>query len=109
MQWLFSSIPSYAYSSDFDFDGEVIEGLLTCLERMVPNVETRRTISVEMEMYREARGLFAFADAISNRIVLMPRKPLEFKVKLLIMCFILYLKDGLCFDEKKFTSFFSYL
>ena len=36
----------------------------------------------------------------------MPHKPLEFKVKLLIMCFILYLKDGLCFDEKKFTSFF---
>ena len=45
--------PSYANSSDFDFDGEVIEGLLTCLERMVPDVDTRRTIGVEMEMYRE--------------------------------------------------------
>ena len=43
--------PYYAYSSDFDFDGEVMEGLLTCLERMVPDVETHRTISVEMEMY----------------------------------------------------------
>ena len=86
--------PSYAYSSDFDFDGEVMEGHLACLERIVPDVETRRTISVEMEMYREARELFGFIDAISNISVLMPRKPLEFKVKLLIMCFILYLKDG---------------
>ena len=40
---------------------------------------------------------------------MIPRKPLEFKVKLLIVCFILYLKNGLCFDEKKFTCFFSFV
>ena len=70
--------PSYAYSSNFDFDGEVMEGLLRCVERMVPDVETNRAISVEMEMYREARGLFGFTNIVSNRSVLMPRKSLEF-------------------------------
>jgi hypothetical protein len=78
--------PAYAYSCNFDFDGKMMEGLLTCLQRMVHDVDARRTINSEMEMYQEASGLFGFTDAINEWSILMPRKPLEFRS--LIMCFI---------------------
>jgi hypothetical protein len=60
---------------------------------MVPDVDAHRAINCEMEMYPEASGLFGFADTLYERSILMPCKPLEFKI--LIMFF--YLKVELCF------------
>ena len=78
--------PAYAYSCNFDFDGEVMEGILTCIQRMVPEVDVHRIINREMEMYREASKLIGFGDVVHERSVLIPHKPLEFKI--LITCFI---------------------
>jgi hypothetical protein len=78
--------PAYAYSCNFDVDGEVMGGILTCFYRMVLDANAHRAINCKMEMYREANKLFGFADVVNERSVLMPRKPLEFKI--LIMCFI---------------------
>lgn len=77
---------AYAYSCNFDFDGEVMEGLLTCLRKMVLDVDAWKTINRKMEMYWEVSGLFGFANAVNERSIQMPRKPLE--LKNLIMCFI---------------------
>ena len=66
--------PSFSYKCKFDIDEEVLEGLIKCINRMVPNFETRTSITHEMEMYREATGLFGYADAVHARTSLTPSK-----------------------------------
>jgi hypothetical protein len=66
--------PAFSYQCKFDFDGEVMEGLIECINRMVLDVDTRMNINHEMEMYRDAIGLFGFADAIHARNILNPSK-----------------------------------
>ena len=56
--------PALSYKCKFDFDEEILEGLIECINKMVPNFETRMSITREMEMYQEATGLFGYADAI---------------------------------------------
>jgi len=70
--------PAFSYSCNFDFDDEVMDGLFTCLRRMVPDADTRDEINREIEMYRECTGLFGFEDTIRLRTTLMPRKSLDF-------------------------------
>ena len=65
---------AFSYKCKFDFDEEVLEGLIECINRMVPNFETRTSITCEMEMYREATGLFGYVDAIHARSILTPSK-----------------------------------
>jgi hypothetical protein len=43
--------PTFSYKYNFDFDGEVMEGLHTCLQRMVLDVVIRLEINREIEMY----------------------------------------------------------
>lgn len=66
--------PAFFYKCTFDFDVEVTEGLLSCLERMVPDAETRSINNREIEIYRDGSGVFNFQDAIRERGSLMPRK-----------------------------------
>ena len=40
--------PAFSYKCDFNFDGEVMEGLYTCLHKMVPDYETREEINREI-------------------------------------------------------------
>ena len=37
--------PAFAYKCNFDFDSEVLEGLLTCIQRMIPDYETHNVIN----------------------------------------------------------------
>lgn len=60
---------AYGYSHNFDFDGEVMEGLLTCLRKMVLDVDAWKTINRKMEMYWEVSGLFGFANAVNERSI----------------------------------------
>lgn len=69
-----------------------------CLQRMVPDQEARRTINCEMEMYRNANGLFGFDTVVQERKILTPSKPSEFRM--LILCFI---------SKLKYIFFISYL
>ena len=68
---------AFSYKCDFGFDGEVMEGLLTCLHRMVPDYETRNAINREIQAYQGASGLFGFDDAIREMTTFRPRKSLE--------------------------------
>ena len=56
-----------------------MEGILTCLHRIVPDAETHNTIHREMEIYWDASVLFGFDDTVYERTILMPCKSLEFK------------------------------
>jgi hypothetical protein len=71
--------PAFSYKCNFDFDGEVMEGLHTCLQRMVPDVAIRIEINREIEMYRDGTRLFGYEDVVVARTILMPRKSLEFR------------------------------
>jgi len=90
--------PTYAYSCDFDFNCKVVEGLLTCLWRMVPDGDAHRTINHKMEMYWEASELFGFVDVVNERSILMLHKPLEFKILTMF-----YLKVEICFPYFLFS------
>ena len=68
-----------SYKCNFDFDGEVMEGLHTCLSRMVPNVTICLEINREIEMYRDGTKLFDYENVVVARTVLMPHKSLEFR------------------------------
>ena len=72
----------FSYKCKFDFDGEVLEGLIACLNRMVPDVETRSSITHEMELYQEASGLFGYANAVRARNSLTPSKWLQIRIYL---------------------------
>ena len=52
----------------------MLEGLISCLNRMVADEEIRENIIREIEVYRESSGLFGYADAIRNRTVFLPSK-----------------------------------
>ena len=66
--------PAFSYKCNFDFDGKVMEGLHSCIQRMVPDPELRIKINREIQCYRDCVGLFGFDDAIRERTLLMPRK-----------------------------------
>eukprot|EP00253_Pinus_taeda_P007232 PITA_07232 len=64
--------PAFSYKCDFDFDGEVMEGLHSCIQRMVPDPEPHSKINREIQYYRDCIGLFGFDDAIRERTLFMP-------------------------------------
>ena len=58
---------TFFYKCNFDFDGEVLEGLIGCLQRMVPDYETRNALNHNKQVYQGAFGLFGFDDTIRER------------------------------------------
>jgi hypothetical protein len=70
---------AFSYKCSFGFDGKVMEGLRTCLKRIVPDVEICIEINREIEMYRYGIKLFGFEDVVAARTILMPRKSLEIR------------------------------
>ena len=63
---------AFSYKCNFDFDDEVLEGLLTCIQRMVPEYDTRNAINCDIEVYRDGTGAFVFGDIIRDRTLFMP-------------------------------------
>jgi hypothetical protein len=66
--------PAFSYSCGFRFDVEVMEGFLTCVERMVLSHEEHAEISKEMEIYRISGGTFGVQMAIADWKTKMPGK-----------------------------------
>eukprot|EP00253_Pinus_taeda_P015844 PITA_15844 len=66
--------PAFSYKCSVDFDGEVMEGLHSCIQRMVPDPELRSKINRKIQSYRDCVGLFGFDDAIKERTLFMPHK-----------------------------------
>ena len=56
--------PTFSYKCDFDFDGKLMEGLHSCIQRKVPDLELRSKINREVQCYQDCVGLFGFDDAI---------------------------------------------
>jgi len=66
--------PTFSYKCPFDFDGEVMEGLHSCIERMVPDPELHSKINCKIQFYWYCVVLFGFDDAIREMTLFMPRK-----------------------------------
>eukprot|EP00253_Pinus_taeda_P016164 PITA_16164 len=64
--------PAFSYKCSFDLDGEVMEGLHSCIHRMVPDPKLRSKINHKIQYYRDCVGLFGFDDAIRERTLFMP-------------------------------------
>ena len=66
--------PAFSYSSGFRFDAKVLDGFLTCVQRMVLDPQERVEISKEMEIHRMDGGTFGFDMVINDRKTKMPGK-----------------------------------
>jgi hypothetical protein len=81
--------PAFAYAYGFNFDGEVIDGFLQCVQRMVLTPAERSEISRQNEIYRMASGMLGYDMAVQDRTTRMPGK-LQFQI-LFIPFYILYM------------------
>ena len=59
--------PSIHYDPSFDPGSNIKLGLYTCLQRMVPEVSDRKKIDVQLENFKQAKGLFGIEAAILAR------------------------------------------
>eukprot|EP00253_Pinus_taeda_P026349 PITA_26349 len=64
--------PAFSYPCEFEFDAEIMDGLLLCVQRMVRSPAERTEISKEIEIYRMAGGTFGFDMAVIDRTTKMP-------------------------------------
>eukprot|EP00253_Pinus_taeda_P035329 PITA_35329 len=64
--------PGFSYACGFDFDVEVMDGFLLCVQKMVPSPEQRTEISKQIELYRIAGGTFGYDMAVNDRLIKMP-------------------------------------
>eukprot|EP00253_Pinus_taeda_P026204 PITA_26204 len=64
--------PAFSYACGFDFDAEIMDGFLSCVQKMVRYPEQRIEISKQIETYRMAGGTFGFEMAVNDRMIKMP-------------------------------------
>ena len=64
--------PAFSYACGFNFDVEVVEGLLTCVQKMVRTPEERMEVSRQIEQYKLSGGTFGFEMAVIDRTIKMP-------------------------------------
>eukprot|EP00253_Pinus_taeda_P001574 PITA_01574 len=62
---------AFSYACGFVFDAEIMDGFLTCVQRMVRSPAKRTEISKEIETYRMAGGTFGFDMAVTDRTIKM--------------------------------------
>lgn len=48
--------PKFFYSDHFEADNEVMDGLYTCIERMIPDDNLRALVPEEIQAYKKAEG-----------------------------------------------------
>ncbi|XP_028114909.1 uncharacterized protein LOC114312822 [Camellia sinensis] len=59
--------PQLHYSPNFQADAEIKIGLYKCLEKMVPDTNERVKIDLQIDAFKNARGLFGIQNAILTR------------------------------------------
>ena len=65
----------FEFGSFTNDNGEVMEGLITCIERMTPISATRELILLELQNYKAARGqLFSSKMCVRGRGIQTPSK-----------------------------------
>ena len=63
---------AFSYACGFQFDAEVMDGFLQCVQRMVLTPFERADISRQMEIYRMSGGNFGYDMAVQDRTTRMP-------------------------------------
>jgi len=48
--------PKFFYADSFEVDNEVMDGLYTCIERMISNDNLRALVPKEMQAYKKVEG-----------------------------------------------------
>jgi len=64
--------PAFSYACGFDFDAEIMDGFLSCVQKMVRSPEQHIEISKQIETYRMAGGTFGFEMIVTDRMIKMP-------------------------------------
>jgi len=59
--------PHYHYNPNFKVNANIKIGLYQCLERMVPNASERCKIDLQLESFKDAKGLFGIEAAKTAR------------------------------------------
>ena len=63
---------AFSYACGFQFDVEVMDGFLQCVQRMVLTPSECAEISRQMEIYRMAGGTFGYDMDVQDRTTRMP-------------------------------------
>ena len=71
--------PSIHYDPSFDLGSDIKLGLYTCLQWMVAEVSDRKKIGVQLEKFKQAKGLFGIEAAILARNTKQPGKNFDFR------------------------------
>ena len=64
--------PAFSYACGFQFDAEVMDGFLQCVQRMVLTPSERAEISRQMQIYRMSGGTFGYDMVVQDRTTRMP-------------------------------------
>ncbi|GAB2299395.1 hypothetical protein Dimus_038560 [Dionaea muscipula] len=64
--------PHFHYSPDFRADADIKIGLYDCLKRMVPDSQERLNIDMQIDAFKNAKGLFGVDTAIGTRTLKSP-------------------------------------
>ncbi|XP_065045680.1 uncharacterized protein LOC135581639 [Musa acuminata AAA Group] len=64
--------PSLFYSSDFYIDAEVTNGILYCIVKMTVDQQDQELIVLQLDEYREAKGVFSGDAAVDQRSKISP-------------------------------------
>eukprot|EP00253_Pinus_taeda_P032329 PITA_32329 len=67
--------PAFSYACGFVFDAEIMDGFLSCVQKMVRSPAKLTKISKEIKTYRMAGGTFGFDMAVADRTIKMPGYP----------------------------------
>lgn len=59
--------PQFQYSPNFNANADIKIGLYTCLQRMVVDPNDRMLIDLQMDAFKNARGLFGLPTAVMTR------------------------------------------
>eukprot|EP00253_Pinus_taeda_P034285 PITA_34285 len=63
---------AFFYACGFVFDAEIMDGFLSCVQKMVRSSTERTKISKLIETYRMAGGTFGFDMAVTDRTIKIP-------------------------------------
>eukprot|EP00253_Pinus_taeda_P013240 PITA_13240 len=64
--------PAFSYPCGFLFDAEIMDGFLTCVQRMVRSPTEHAEISKEMEIYKMTGSTFSFEMVVVDKKTKMP-------------------------------------
>ena len=81
--------PSIHYDPYFDLGSNIKFGLYMCLQRMVPKVSDRKKIDVQLEKFKQVKGLFGIEAIILARNTKKPSN--NFFFFLLLFCIQIHL------------------